>query len=629
MTSPPDTPPAPGTTSAAGLDTPLRRFLHTETASAAVLLAATLAALLWANLDASSYQRLWHTTLSIRIGGFSISQDLQQWVNTGLMTFFFFVIGLEARREFDIGDLRERHRVALPLLAGIAGMALPILIYLGINAGRDSAVGWGAAMSTDTAFALGLLAIVGRGLPDRLRAFLLTVVVVDDVVALLVIAFAYSSDVSIQPLVVATALFAVVLVVRAARVHAGLVYFALGLAIWLALYGSGVEPVIVGLAMGLLAYAYPAAREDLEQASDRFRQFREQPTGALARGAARSAASALSPNERLLDRYHWWTSYLVVPLFALANIGLVVNGELLARAVRSPITLGIIAAYLIGKPLGVLTASWLTTRLSRGRLLPPVGWGAVLGAGSIAGMGFTVSLFIAGLAFEGVQLEEAKIGVLGSLVTASLASLVVFRLIALLPKRRRIRALLGASQSPVDLAVPVDPDRDHIRGPLGAPITLVEYGDFQCPFCGRAEPVLRELLADFGDLRYVWRHLPLRDVHPYAQLAAEASEAAALQGAFWPMHDVLIDSQVALHAEMLVRYAQQLGLDADRFERDLRRHSGRAQVAQDVEGADLSRVPGTPTFFINGRRHNGAYDLATLSQEVRAARARVALTEAA
>jgi Na+/H+ antiporter NhaA len=626
-TLPPDAPPP--TTSAEGLDTPLRRFLRTETGSAAVLLAATLAALLWANLDASSYQRLWHTTLAIRIGGFSISQDLQQWVNAGLMTFFFFVIGLEARREFDVGDLRERHRVALPLLAGIAGMVLPILVYLGINAGRDSAIGWGAAMSTDTAFALGLLAIVGKGLPDRLRAFLLTVVVIDDVVALLVIAFAYSGDVSITPLLVAAALFAVVLAVRAARVRVGLVYFALGLAIWLALYGSGVEPVIVGLAMGLLAYAYPAAREDLELASDRFRQFREQPTGALARGAAQSAAFALSPNERLLDRYHWWTSYLVVPLFALANIGLVVTGELLARAVRSPIALGIVAAYLIGKPLGVLAASWLTTRLSRGRLLPPVGWGAVLGAGSIAGIGFTVSLFIASLAFDGTQLDEAKIGVLGSLVTASLASLVIFRVIALLPKRRRIRALLGASQSPVDLAVPVDTDRDHIRGPLDAPITLVEYGDFQCPFCGRAEPVLRELLADFGDLRYVWRHLPLRDVHPYAQLAAEASEAAALQGAFWPMHDVLIASQVALHTETLVGYAQQLGLDTDRFERDLRRHSGNAQVAQDVEGADLSRVPGTPTFFVNGRRHQGAYDLATLSQEVRAARARVALAEAA
>jgi len=262
-------------------------------------------------------------------------------------------------------------------------------------------------------------------------------------------------------------------------------------------------------------------------------------------------------------------------------------------------------------------------------VLPPVGWGGVLGTGSIAGIGFTVSLLIAALAFNGAQLEEAKIGVLGSAAAASLVTLVLFRLIALLPKRRRIRALLGPAQSPVDLAVPVDPGRDHIRGPLDAPITLVEYGDFQCPFCGRAEPTLRELLADFGDLQYVWRHLPLGDVHAQAQLAAEASEAAAAQDAFWPMHDLLIERQDALQPRDLVGHARRLGLDTDRFVDYLRRHAGGPRIAEDVEGADLSRVSGTPTFFINGRRHYGAYDLNTLSKEVRAARARLLLAEAA
>ncbi len=617
------------TTTPGRLDTPLRRFLRTEAASATVLLAATLAALVWANVSSTSYARVWHTVLSVGLGDATISQDLQHWVNSGLMAFFFFVIGLEARREFDIGDLRERRRVVLPLVAGFSGMALPVLIYLAINAGRPSAHGWGVAMSTDTAFALGALAIVGTGLPDRLRSFLLTVVVIDDIVALLVIAFAYSDSVSLGPLVAAAGFFAAVLVVRAAGLHAGIVYLALAAGMWLALFESGVEPVVAGLAMGLLAYAYPAAREDLERAADDFRRFREQPTGELARGAARSVEGALSPNERLLERYHWWTSYLIVPLFALANVGVVLDRDLLARALTSRITLGIVAGYVIGKPLAILGASWLVAKLSRRRLLPPVGWGAVLGAGSVAAIGFTVALLIAALAFRGAQLDEAKVGILAGAGVAALLGLGVFRVIALLPKRRRVRALLGASQSPVDLAVPVDPDHDHFRGPRSAPITLVEYGDFQCPYCGRAEPVLRELLADFGDLRYVWRHLPLHDVHPLAQRAAEASEAAAAQGAFWPMHDLLLDHQDALHLDALLDYARRLDLDVERFAADLRRHAGAGRIARDVEGADLSRVPGTPTFFVNGRRHYGAYDLAGLSREVRAARARAALDGAA
>jgi protein-disulfide isomerase len=173
--------------------------------------------------------------------------------------------------------------------------------------------------------------------------------------------------------------------------------------------------------------------------------------------------------------------------------------------------------------------------------------------------------------------------------------------------------------------VPVDPERDHIRGPEEAPVTLVEYGDFECPYCGQAEPIVRELLADFGDLRYVWRHLPLSDVHPRAQIAAEAAEAASEQGAFWEMHDVLLHNQDALRPPDLIRYAEQLGLDTDRFTKDLHNHEGTPHIYDDVDGADLSGVSGTPTFFINGRRHYGAYDVATLSAEVRAARARAAI----
>jgi Na+/H+ antiporter NhaA len=610
---------------ARSLETPLRDFLSTETGSAAFLLAATVAALVWVNIDAGSYERVWHTVLSIRVGGSGVTLDLRRWVNDGLMTFFFFVIGLEARREFDMGDLRQRRRVALPVLAGLGGMAVPIGIYLAANAGHSSAHGWGVAMSTDTAFALGMLALVGPHFPDRLRAFMLTVVVVDDLVALVVIATVYSGHVALTALLIAIGIVGVVIVARNAGVRYGLVYAVLGATTWVALEKSGIDPVVVGLVMGLLTIAYPAARGDLERATDLFRRFREQPTPELERTARAGLQSAISPNERLQQLYHPWTSYVIVPLFALANAGIQVSGGFLSRAYTSPITLGILIGYVVGKPVGITGAAWLVTKASRGRLRPPVGWVAVAGAGAVAGIGFTISLLIATQAFGGVQLEEAKLGVLSAAFVASLLTWLVFRTAARLPRRLRIRGLLGTAEPIVDLSEPVDPERDHVRGPVEAPVTVVEYGDFECPYCGRAEPVVRELLADFGDVQYVWRHLPLTDVHPRAQAAAEAAEAAAEQGKFWEMHDQLLTHQDALRLDDLARYAEEVGVDVERFEEDLRRHAGSARIEEDVDSADLSGVSGTPTFFINGRRHYGAYDIETLSNAVRAARARAAI----
>jgi Na+/H+ antiporter NhaA len=608
------------------LQTPLRRFLRTQTGSAAVLLAATIAALVWANVSPASYEAVWHTQLSVRLGGGAISEDLHGWVNSGLMTFFFFVIGLEARREFDLGELRERRRLAMPVLAGLGGMIVPVAIFLAANAGQASAHGWGTAMSTDTAFALGILALVGRRAPDRMRTFLLTFAVVDDLAALAIIAIFYSRNISLPALLAGLATFAVVFAVRALGVRRGVAYLVLGLVAWAAFLRSGVDPVVVGLVMGLFTQAYPAARSDLELATERFRLFREQPTPELARVASITLSASISPNERLQQIFHPWTSYVIVPLFALANAGVEVSGPFLARAFTSPVTLGILAGYVIGKPVGIAGTSFLITKISKGRLRPPAGWASVIGSGTIAGIGFTVSLLIAALAFTGPELAEAKVGVLTAALCAAILTSAVFQLTGLLPKRARARALLGTSEVIVDLAAPVDPDRDHIRGPMDAPVTVVEYGDFECPYCGRAEPAVRELLAGFGDVRYVWRHLPLTDVHPHAQLAAEASEAAAAQDAFWEMHDLLLDHQDALRPMDLVGYAGQIGMDRDRFTADLRRHTGRGRVAEDVDSADLSSVSGTPTFFINGQRHYGAYDIATLSAAVKAARVRAAIS---
>ena len=608
------------------LQTPLRRFLQTETGSAAVLLGATVAALVWANVDNGSYERFWQTDLTIRLGSTSLSQPVRDWVSTGLMTLFWFVIGLEARREFDMGELRQRTRVALPVLAGIGGMIVPIAIYLAANAGSGSAGGWGAAMSTDTAFAMGVLALVGPGLPDRLRSFMLTVAVVDDLVALVVIALAYTKHVEVVALLVGLAVLMATALIRTSRLHRGPVYAALGVTAWVAMFQSGVDPVAVGMVMGLLTYASPATRSDLERATDLFRLFREQPTPELAQSARVGVASAISPNERLQQLYHPWTSYLIVPLFALSNAGIRISGHFLAHAFTAPITLGILLGYLLGKPLGIAGATWLVTKLSRGRLRPPVGWAAVGGAGMLGAIGFTVSLQISTLAFTGTRLEEAKLGVLTAALCAATATWGLFRAIRRLPANVQLPAVLGRSEVIVDLAADVDAERDHQRGPADAPVTVVEYGDFECPHCGEAEPVVRELLADFGDVRYVWRHLPLNDVHPHAQLAAEAAEAAARQGAFWEMHDLLLSSQANLNLDDLMRYAAQLGLDAERFAVDINHNAGAAQIAEDVDSADLSGVSGTPTFFINGRRHQGAYDIDSLSTAVRLAHARAAIT---
>ncbi|MEA2131026.1 MAG: hypothetical protein QOJ85_3917 [Solirubrobacteraceae bacterium] len=609
---------------ARNLAAPVRDFMRTETGGAIVLLVATLVALAWANSPWwGSYEDVWTTRLAITLGHSGISMDLRHWVNEGLMTFFFLVVGLEAKRELDIGQLRERQRLALPLIAALGGMTVPVLIYLALNAGGPGAQGWGAAMSTDTAFALGLLALVAPG-ATRLRVRLLAIAVFDDLIALLVIALAYTEHVEVFPLAVAAGLFAVLLALRYAQgPWRGVAAAVAGVAMWGALLKSGIDPIIAGLAVGLVTSAYPPARADLEQVTELTRSFREQPTPALARSAQRGVASALSANERLQYDLHPWTSFVIVPLFALANAGVHVDGDLLGRAVTSPVTLGIVLGYVVGKPLGILGATALAARLWPGGVRLALSWPVIAAGGVVAGIGFTVSLLISSLAFQGALLEEAKLGVLAAAVLASVGGWAAVRVIARLPATLRARQLSRTAADLVDLSDDVDPERDHIRGANDAPVTLVEYGDYECPYCGQAEIVIRELLGSFGDeLRYVWRHLPLNDVHANAQMAAEAAEAAAEQGAFWAMHDTLLNHQGELAPSDLGRYAEELGLDVDRFWDEVRRSRHADRIADDVGSADASGVAGTPSFFINGRRHQGAYDVATLTSAVRSAQRR-------
>src|SRR3954447_767175 len=616
---------------ARNLATPVRDFLSAETGGAVVLLAAIAAALLWANSPWSdSYESFWTTKLSINVGSGGISMDLRHWVNEGLMTFFFLVVGLEAKRELDTGELRERQRLAIPVFAALGGMLVPVLIFTAFNAGGDGAHAWGAAMSTDTALALGVLGLLApRG--TRLRLRLLTIAVVDDLVALGVIATVYTDHVDLFPLALAIGFFALLLALRfVPRSWRNEAAVFVGIALWVALFESGIDPVVAGLAVGLVTTAYPPERGDLERLTEQARSFREQPTPELARSAQRSVASAISANERLQYALHPWTSYAIVPIFALANAGIHIDGGLLSDAVGSPITLGIVVGYVVGKPLGILGAAWLGSRSWLFGLRRALSWPVIAGGGAVAGIGFTVSVLIASLALDGQELEEAKLGVLVAGLLSALVAWGGFRLIRRLPPEMRARQIAGTYDDLLDLAEDVDPERDHVRGPDDAPVTLVEYGDYECPYCGRAEAVIRELLDEFGDdLRYVWRHLPLNDVHPNAQNAAEAAEAAAVQGAFWEMHDKLIHNQDQLGAPDPEGHAGELGLDVGRFRDEMQRRVYAARVAEDVSSADASGVGGTPGFFINGRRHRGAYDVETLSRLVRAARSRATAQEAA
>ena len=609
---------------ARNLAAPVRSFLSTETGGAFVMLGAAIAALLWANMPWwHTYESVWTTRLVIRIGTAGIAADLRTWVNQGLMTLFFLVVGLEAKRQLDLGELRERRRLAIPVFGAFGGIVVPVAIYLAFNAGRAGGHGWGAAMSTDTAFALAAVALVTPRTATRIRVFLLTLAVVDDLAALVVIATVYTTHVSVPALSLAIVLFAALVALRYAPFGRRVISIGLAAAIWVAMFKSGIDPVISGLAIGLGTSAYPPSREDLERATALTRSFREQPTPELARSAQQSLQSAISANERLQYELHPWTSYVIVPLFALANAGIHLTSTVASGAVSSPITWGILLGYVVGKPIGIFIGSWIASRPALHGPRSPISEPVLLAAGACAGIGFTVSLLVSSLAFTGLRLDEARLGALATVVVAPGLAWATTRIMRRLPDTLRARQIARTAYEILDLTTDVDPEHDRVRGPDDAPVTLVEYGDFECAYCGQAEGVIRELLASYGDdVRYVWRHLPLNDVHPSAQIAAEASEAAAAQGKFWEMYDLLLSHQGDLTPKDLVRHARDLGLDADRFTDELRRRVYAQRVSEDVASADESGVSGTPTFFINGRRHYGVYDIDTLSEAVTAAKTR-------
>lgn len=572
---------------------------------ALLLLIATVAAIVWANLAGGSYEAFWDTHLTVGVGDLQLDFTLHALVNDALMAVFFFTVGLEVRREFAIGELTSWSRAMVPVIAAIAGLVVPALVFVMVAMGSGYENAWGVVISTDTAFLVGALAIVGPRAPGRLRVFLLALAVVDDIGALSIIALVYTENFTPMPLLIAAAGLVGVYFTRYLPSGRGPVYATLAIIVWLAFLASGVHPTLAGVAIALLVPVYRPDRRDVEHALDLARTFRQSPNSEYARAAANSLRESISINERLQSAYAPYVAFVILPLFALANAGVVLSPEILGGAVVSSLTWGIVAGLVIGKLVGVLGSTAVLKLLRLGDFGPGLTLDRLSGGAALCGIGFTISLFIVDLAIvdEDAQ-NEARVGVLAASVLAFVIATVLFRISDSLRPRE---------DSGLTLARPVDPRRDHVFGSPDAPYTIVEYGDFQCGFCLKASGSIQEVHDVLGDrLRYVWRHAPLTNVHPNALAGAEASEAAALQGKFFEFERGLFADQENQRPSDIVRLARDLGLDVDRFENDLTSAEVTGRVQSDMLDAEAMGITSVPTLFVNGRRHIGPYDAQSL-----------------
>lgn len=405
---------------------PVNAFLHVEASGGILLVVATVVALVWANSPwKASYHDLFHAEIVVQIGSFRIEDSVSHAINDGLMALFFFVVGLEIKREWVVGELRDRRAAVLPAFAALGGMVLPALIYVAINAGGPGVRGWGIPMATDIAFALGVIAVLGSRVPGPLKVFLLTLAIVDDIGAIIVIALFYSGPISVQWLVGAVAVTLLVWLAREVRIRYLVVYVALGAALWFCLYESGVHATIAGVILGLLTPAIPFLSADQAEAIVDELEDRRDLTAAEVRRVSFLISESVPATDRLINALHPWTSYVIVPIFALANAGIELGGDSLRLGSR--ITIGVIAGLVIGKTVGIAAFSWLAVKLGWGALPEGVTSVQMLGIAAVAGIGFTVSLFVADLAFEGaVDLSDAKVGILiASIVAAIIGSAIL------------------------------------------------------------------------------------------------------------------------------------------------------------------------------------------------------------
>ncbi len=598
----------PMTTSATSAGQLLARFrVHAspELLAAVLLLLGTVVALTWANSPwGHTYAAFWHTEVAVRIGGTELSLSLHHLVNDGLMAFFFFVVGLEVKRELVLGELADRRRAMVPVLGAVMGLIVPALVYVAINLRGEAMSAWGMVISTDTAFLLGVISLLGRSCPIPLRSFLLALAVVDDVGALAAIAIFYTDDLHFGFLALAATGVAIMFALRWLRVWRGPAYLMLAAASWIMLYLSGVHATLLGVIIALITPAYRVRRDEVAEVGRLTRAYLQHPHPARAQAARLSIERSVPVGDRLQALWRPWTDYVIVPLFALANAGVVLSAASLGAAATSPVTLGAIAGLVLGKPAGILLGCALAVGLKLGDLAPGVTRLQLAGGALLCGIGFTISLLIVGLSIPDPALaDQARVGILGASLLAAAAGFALLRLAAHRMPKTEARSTL--------LRPPVDAARDHIRGPADAPLTLVGFGDFAAPFQGWG--MLSDLRERFGDrLRYAYRHVP-RPEHPHAHLAAEAAEAAGAQGRFWEMHDRLFQFANGLSAPDLVDHAAALGLDVARFAQELGSGKYRRRVEEDLASARASGVDASHSFFVNGQRYIGVHNAESLA----------------
>jgi NhaA family Na+:H+ antiporter len=417
---------------------PLERFMHVEASSGIVLLAATVVALVLANSPLSAvFLGIWKTEVGFSVGSFDMHHSLKHWINDGLMAIFFFVVGLEVKRELVIGELRDPRRAALPVVAALGGMIVPALIYLLMQWGEPGARGWGIPMATDIAFVVGCMAILGPRVPNSLRVMLLSLAIADDIGAILVIAVGYTESLDVVALALGVAGLGVAFILARAGVRNLVAYSLVGVLVWLAFHESGIHATIAGVLLGLLTPAKPYVSESLftkllDRASEVFHggTWTDESERAMKVLRFRQVArETIPPVEFLEGLLHPWVGFLIMPLFALANAG--VPFEL--SDLGDPVAHAVAAGLVIGKPLGIVGFSLIAIGIGLARLPEGVSWGVLLGGGFLAGIGFTMALFIAGLALDGEILDAAKVGVLGASAAAAFVGMSL--LVWLLPKR--------------------------------------------------------------------------------------------------------------------------------------------------------------------------------------------------
>ena len=511
---------------------------------------------MWANSPLSGlYEDLWGTHLTVDLGGLEIDEDLRHWVNDGLMAFFFYLVGLEIRRELSLGELRDRRAAAIPVLGALAGMAVPALLYVAVNAGGPGGGGWGIVMATDIAFVLGVVALLGDRCPPGVRLFLLTLAIVDDIGAVTVIAVFYSTGIDLVALAGAGAVLGLIALALRLTTWRGPAYMVAGLLLWALVLAAGVHPTIAGVALGLITAVHPPRRDAIARAASLGRVFRRDLSAAGGRATALEVSRAVSPNERFQGAIHPWSSYAIVPLFALANAGRPAGRRLaFARADLADHARRGGGPGGRARPLGISLVSLAGLKAGVGVLPRGVGRGHLGAAAALAGIGFTVSLFVAELAFEDEALrEEAKIGVLLASALAAAIGWGLFRLVDARAGRQpgRSPAELGAEAAGGPPHRPPS-RRGRRRDHPGAVRRLLvsahpRGGGRTGRGCG----------SDLGDrLDVVFRHLPIEDAHPDAPVAAEAAEAAGAQGRFWEMHERLMADRDTLPVPELVAHAR-------------------------------------------------------------------------